>query len=448
MNSPAGKPYALLMPRPLVALFIPLVVLPASAQPAEPATITIRIATFNIEDVRTDDLRDPTHQRLRRLAEVIQRIRPNVILLNEIAYDGEASPGHKEGEPVGQNGQRFADAFLAVAQATDTKPLKMKAFMAPVNTGQASGFDLDKNGKVVNSYPSLAPENAQGVPPEPDDAGRAYGNDCWGFGTYPGQYGMALLVDERLTILADHARTFRLLPWDYMDGNYMPTTPVTEPVNTPAPGTSFTAAPKSWYNDEERAVFRLSSKSHWDVPVQLPPAGNKPGRILHFLCSHPTPPAFDGTEGRNHRRNHDEIRFWRDYIDNKPYLVDDEGHEGGMGLEPATEFWPTHYKSFIILGDLNADPKKGESYRDPIGLNFASCERLNMSFIPRASLDLPGLDATDTASFKLRVDYVLPSRDLTPKSGGVWRQPPAGNESFPSDHFPVWVDIAVPTSVR
>ena len=30
--------------------------------------------------------------------------------------------------------------------------------------------------------------------------------------------------------------------------------------------------------------------------------------------SHPTPPAFDGPEDRNGRRNHDEIRFWSDYL--------------------------------------------------------------------------------------------------------------------------------------
>lgn len=446
MNFRKSSTYALDMLRPLALML--LTALPALAQPAEPPPVVVRVATFNVEDVRTDDLRDPTHTRLRRLAEVIQRLRPNVILLNEIAYDGDNAPGHKDGEPVGQNGQRFADHFLAVAQATDTRPMKMRAFMAPVNTGQPSGFDLDKNGRVVNTFPPLPPEGPDGVPPEPDEAGRAYGGDCWGFGTYPGQYGMALLVDERLTILADHARTFRLLPWDYMDGNFMPTKPVTEPANSVSPGSSFSATPRSWYTDEEKAIFRLSSKSHWDVPVQLPGVAGKPGRIVHFLCSHPTPPVFDGTEGRNRRRNHDEIRFWRDYIDNKPYLVDDEGREGGLGLEPASEAWPAHYKSFVILGDLNADPKKGDSYRDPIGLNLASCERVDMRFVPRASVDVPGLEPTDTASFKLRVDYVLPSRDLAVKGGGVWRQVPAGTEKFPSDHFPVWLEIAVPSVVK
>ena len=55
-------------------------------------------------------------------------------------------------------------------------------------------------------------------------------------------------------------------------------------------------------------MFRLSSKSHWDVPIRI-------GReTVHFLVSHPTPPVFDGPEDRNGTRNHDEIRFWADYV--------------------------------------------------------------------------------------------------------------------------------------
>ena len=46
-----------------------------------------RIATYNLEDVRTDDLRDPEDERLRTLASVIQAIQPDIILINEIAYD-------------------------------------------------------------------------------------------------------------------------------------------------------------------------------------------------------------------------------------------------------------------------------------------------------------------------------------------------------------------------
>src|SRR5437764_4348644 len=83
-----------------------------------------------------------------------------------------------------------------------------------------------------------------------------------------------------------------------------------------------------WYSDDELKIFRLSSKSHWDVPIKI---GK---RTVHVLASHPTPPAFDGPEDRNGKRNHDEIRFWADYInigpDMHPYIVDDAGERGGI----------------------------------------------------------------------------------------------------------------------
>ena len=45
-----------------------------------------------------------------------------------------------------------------------------------------------------------------------------------------------------------------------------------------------TAAPADWYSPAELGIFRLSSKSHWDLPIEV---GNK---TVHFLVSHPTPP--------------------------------------------------------------------------------------------------------------------------------------------------------------
>ena len=39
---------------------------------------------------------------------------------------------------------------------------------------------------------------------------------------------------------------------------------------------------------DEQDIFRLSSKSHWDVPVEALAA-----KRSTLLCSHPTPPTFD-----------------------------------------------------------------------------------------------------------------------------------------------------------
>jgi hypothetical protein len=306
-----------------------------------------------------------------------------------------------------------------------------------------SGHDLDNDGRVVTDYPTPTPAGLDGTPGEATDAGRAYGNDCWGFGTFPGQYGMALLVDERLEIVASQVRTFRLLPWDYMPNNLMP---VAEdegraavedgpegpgaPDDDDLPGEP---GPEAWYSPEERAVVRLSSKSHWDVPVRLPG-----GTVLHVLCSHPTPPAFDGPEQRNVRRNHDEVRFWADYVEDASYIVDDLGRAGGLSTR----------ERFVILGDLNCDPQDDRPPGNPVRDVVLPSPRVNAAFVPESSVAIDigqgPLDPSDTAAWGQRVDYILPSAGVEVLRGGVWRHLSTGWSRFPSDHFPVWADLAVP----
>jgi Endonuclease/Exonuclease/phosphatase family len=140
----------------------------------------------------------------------------------------------------------------------------------------------------------------------------AYGNDAFGFGEFPGKFGMA--VFSRLPIDDKHARTFQHFLWKDMPGALLPDDPATP-------------APHDWYSPDEQAIFRLSSKSHWDVPIEV---GH--GEEIHFLVSHPTPPVFDGPEDRNGTRNHDEIRFWADYIDPAAsgYIHDDDARRGGL----------------------------------------------------------------------------------------------------------------------
>ena len=403
----------------------------ACAQATTPAPAMLRVATFNVEDVRTADLLTSDNPRLKQLAEVLQRIKPNIVLLNEIAYDMPGGPDVADDQTPGQNATRFVKNYLAVSQAPGLEPLHMRAFMAPTNTGIPSGFDLNHDGKIVSTFPP-DPGSSQ------TKAGRAYGGDCWGFGTFPGQYGMALLIDEQLEFDPNAVRTFRLLPWDYMPGAFLPTDPKTgEP----------------WYDKETLTYFRLSSKNHWDVPVTLPN-----GRVLHLLCSHPTPPAFDGPEMRNKKRNHDEIRFWADYLDNAAYIVDDTNTPGGIARGSA----------FVILGDLNADPDEGSSYKNPIQLLLAhpliarpddgpsdnapdqdsphAQDDADTSWIPMSDIPVHGLDPDDTAHFGLRVDYVLPWRNIEIVQSGIWREQPTGTQAtrFPSDHFPVWADLRIP----
>ena len=366
--------------------------------PAPPAD-RIRVATFNtslysdeagglVARLRGDDA--PA----RRIAATIQHVRPDVLLLNEFDYD-----------EAGEAAALFVGRYLGEGQHGQPPIEYPHVYYAPVNTGVPSGLDLGGDGVVGG-----------------DD--RARGNDAWGYGLHPGQYGM--LVLSRFPIDAAAARTFRLLRWSTMPAALAPLDPSTMTPHYPAP---------VW------AQLRLSSKSHWDLPIETP-AGR-----LHLLAAHPTPPAFDGPEKRNVLRNHDEIRLWADYLDDAPsdatWLCDDAGRCGGL---PANE-------RFVVVGDYNADPRDGLSLPGAIA-QLLEHPRVQRLAAPRsagaaAAAAAGDLAAHDTAQFgreNLRVDYVLPSTGLHVRDSGVF-WPRAGEPGSDwvgaTDHRLVWVDLAV-----
>jgi endonuclease/exonuclease/phosphatase family metal-dependent hydrolase len=371
--------------------------------------------TYNIEDVRTADLRRRDHPRLERAAARIQHLAPDILLVNEITYDQPGDPGYRDGAPEGHNAQRFAHHYLSTPQADSLEGISYQPVMLPVNTGIPSGFDLNNDGRVVSTVPEIPGSPADGSVAPQTDAGRAYGNDAWGFGTFPGQYGMALFVRDDLTVLRDSIRTFRELRW-----HQMPTAAV------PVDSTTF----EPWYGPDAWAEVRLSSKSHWDVPVRLPG-----GAVLHLLASHPTPPGFDGVARRNDHRNHDEIQLWVDYLNRAPYIEDDSGRAGGLHAGA----------SFVVMGDLNADPEDPSAFRGAIRALIGH-ERVNGAVVPTASPARrgqdPDLDPEDTSRWAARIDYVLPSTNLKVQEARVWRPRPARVPDVPvSDHFPVWIDV-------
>lgn len=384
---------------------------------------SIRVMTFNIEDVRAGDVVDSENARLRALATIIQRLAPDILLLNEVATgqvrneDGEWIVDEKTSVAA-----VFAEKYLAVSQqAGCLEGIDYEVFVAVSNTGIHSGVDLDRNGEVGA-----------------ETAGRVYGGDALGYGEFPGQYGMAVLVrqDRGLRIDRGGVRTFREFLWREMPGAMLP--PVPE-------GEDFAERVGGWYSDAALAVLPLSSKSHWDVPVLV-----GEGRVLRVLASHPTPPVFDGAEDRNGRRNHDEIRFWGEYLDGAEWIVDDAGERGGL----------SEGARFVIVGDLNADPLKGDSRGNPVGRWLLGNERVQGDVVPRSRSEtkMERLAPTDTARFRMRVDYALPSVGLEVLGSGVYRSPADGagtackvlladeryvreTGAFPSDHFPVWVDV-------
>lgn len=394
----------------ILAATASLVSQPALAGPdAQDRTDGVRFATFNASLNRNTagqlvaDLSTPGNQQARNAAETIQRTRPDVLLINEFDYDDS-----------GVAARLFQDNYLSVPQ-NGAEPIHYPyVYVAPSNTGIPSGFDLDNNGTIGG------------------------GNDAFGFGFFPGQFGM--VVYSRYPIQASQVRTFQNFLWKDMPDALLPDDPGT-------------AAPADWYSPEELEVFRLSSKSHWDVPV-VTPLG-----IVHTLVSHPTPPVFDGPEDRNGTRNHDEIRFWADYLTpgRGSYIYDDQGRRGAL-----------KGGRFVVMGDQNSDPRDGDSIPGAIQ-QLIEHPRINVSVTPssdgavEASALQGGANAThlsdprfDTADFadgapgNLRADYVLPSRSLSICDAGVFW--PVRSDSlsrltgqfpFPtSDHRLVWVDVA------
>ena len=127
-----------------------------------------------------------------------------------------------------------------------------------------------------------------------------------------------MAVYSTYPINLDAVRTFQTFLWTDMPGALLP-------------DDQATPAPADFYSTAELGVFRLSSKSHWDLPISIG------GKTVHFLVSHPTPPVFDGPEDRNGRRNFDEIRFWADYImPGTARTTSTTTAAGGEGSRPAS----------------------------------------------------------------------------------------------------------------
>ena len=377
-----------------------------AARGTSPTGETVRVALFNIRELRAAKIAETDadgvgeHPQLRAAAGVIQRVRPDILVLQEI--DLHLGAG---GAELDFHARRFADTYLE----TGDEPIRYPfGFAAPSNTGLLTGIDLDGDGRVAT---------------DADRGHRAYGSDSFGYGTYPGEYSMAVL--SRLPLLGDQARTFQRFLWRDLPGHHIP------------PGV---------YTPEALAIARLSSKSHWDLPV---PSGD---RRLHLLISHPTPTGFDGEEDRNGRRNFDEIKLWADYLDGSDALVDDVGRRGGYdGNEP-----------FVLLGDLNARPDEEVSVYDgkPAIAQLLGHPRIRDSgplTISAGALQgrpagPPGFPERSTAEFRsgIRIDYVLPSDDLEVVSGGVFwpsvEEDPEGHAwaEAASDHRLVWIDLRLP----
>ena len=386
----------------------------SSAMSSKAMTLTtetptkLRIATFNVSmealnyierssknapKVSGNELTQAlkkNNQQIKNIAEIIQRVNPDIILLNE--FD-RIDNSHK-------NIRHFINEYLGQSQNNQASITYPYFYQGGVNTGVKMQADLNHDGKI-------------GLQP----------SDSHGFGYFEGHYGMVLLskypIDEK------HIRTFQYFKWAAMPNALKPVDPET---NLP------------WFSEEVWKKLRLSSKSHWDVPV------NVDGNTVHILASHPTPPVFDGPENRNGKRNHDEIRFWFDYINGKQahYIYDDKGNKGGLAP----------HQNFVILGDQNASSVEGDAINSSIEALITDTKLQDP--MPQS---LGGKNHRKenvnakyhTAYWGMRADYVLPSTTgFTIKDAGVF-WPQKNDETYrlikdraaSSDHRLVWVDVEI-----
>lgn len=367
--------------------------------------VKVRFASYNASLNRSNegelisDLSTQDNPQAKLVAEVIQRQYPDVVALLEFDYDSN-------GEAL----DLFQKNYLGISQNGADAVTYEYAYSVSSNTGVLAEVDLDGNGEV--SIPG----------------------DTYGFGFFPGQFAFAIL--SKYKIQKENIRTFQQFLWKDMPEALLP-------VNEDN---------SQYYSEEALAVFRLSSKNHVDIPIQVTES-----KVVHALITHPTPPVFDGPEDRNGTRNHDEIRFISDYINDESYIYDDNGFTGGL----------TYGAHFVVMGDMNADTFDGDATNDPIGL-LESNPKINQSVLTgnRIPSSEGGTEASivqgeindthigdpafDTADFgdtdpgNLRVDYVLPSANLKVVDSGVFWPTEADEQNelnAASDHKLVWVDL-------
>lgn len=250
------------------------------------------------------------------------------------------------------------------------------------NAGRDSGHDLDGDGRLG----------------EPEDA--------LGFGFFTGEGGIALM--SRHPIETEAAQDFSGLLWRDLPDSLIGGAEV----------------PRA-----AQAVMPLSSTAHWAVPVSVA------GKRLTLMGFSATPPVFDGPEDHNGRRNHDEVIFWQHHLN------------GEIGTPPEGPF--------VLLGNANLDPSDGQGRPAAIRA-LLSDPRLQdpRPQDPGAALEAnpgqTGDPAVDTANWddpdpgNLRVDYVLPSADLTVLDAATLWPAPGTLALRASRHALVWVDLDWP----
>ncbi|WP_146348321.1 endonuclease/exonuclease/phosphatase family protein [Phaeobacter marinintestinus] len=337
---------------------------------------SVRIATFNVELQRAGpglllrDILKGKDSQINAAANVIVRNRPDILALQGFDWDYDTVALKAFNTRLKADGHGFAH-LLALQP----------------NSGFATDLDLNEDGRLGHAA------------------------DAQGFGEFTGQGGIAVL--SRFPIDVGGVQDFSDVLWRDLPEALLPETPV----KTPFP------------SEDALAIQRLSSTGHWAVPIQI--AKDQHITLLTFQAG---PPVFDGPEDRNGRRNHDEVLFWRHFLD------------GHIGTPPAGPF--------VLAGGANQDPHDGDGLHNAIRsliedprLQDPRPDSLGASMAPDQGH--AGPNALDTVDWpgpgRMRVDHILPSAHWTVTDAGVfWPAPDNPDSAMALDasrHRLVWVDL-------
>ncbi|MEM9223739.1 MAG: endonuclease/exonuclease/phosphatase family protein [Pseudomonadota bacterium] len=232
----------------------------------------IRFATYNVALAgetaggiieRLTTLDDP---QATRSAAVIQAVRPDVLLVQELDRDDD-----------GRALSLYAGNYLARPQDGGEAINYPHRVLLPTNTGVPSGVDLDGDGEI----------GGEGID---------HAVDALGFGRYPGQYAFALLS----MLPVGEPRTFTEFLWRDMPGHRM------------APDIS----------EAVREVLPLSSKTHALIPVEVGET------VITVVAAHPTPPIRPPLVPRNADEIRLVVDLLHEA--RSQYAIDDKGVRGGL----------------------------------------------------------------------------------------------------------------------
>ena len=348
------------------------------------------------------------------MAEIIQRANPDIVLLNEFDFVA----GRRRRRPVPRQLPRGAAGHRRRGRV----PVRVRR---PVEHRHRE---------------RLRPQQQRRDGHHP--AAPGYGDDAFGFGAFEGQFGMAVL--SKYPIVEEDVRTFQHFLWKDMPGALLPDDPNT-------------AAPADWYSPAELDVFRLSSKSHWDVPGRR--------RRQHGARARVAP---DAADVRRPRRPQRPAQPRRDPVLGR---LRHARHDVALHLRRRRRHRRAEARRVV------RDPRRPErrpvrrrlgGCRDPPAARPPADDRLDAD-VRRARPRHPRCRAARTSrtratrprhrrlqrqpgagqpARRLRAAVARPARDATPPCSGRSQADPlsalTGTFPFPSsDHRLVWVDLRV-----